>query len=30
VAIIMPCATQNDVDLEQAKKIVANNVKYYI
>ena len=26
----MPCATQNDVDLEQAKKIVANNVKYYI
>ena len=30
VDIIMPCATQNDVDLEQAKKIVANNVKYYI
>ena len=26
----MPCATQNDVDLEQAKKIVANNIKYYI
>lgn len=30
VDIIMPCATQNDVDLEQAKKIVANNIKYYI
>ena len=25
-----PCATQNDVDLEQAKRIVANNIKYYI
>ena len=30
VDIVMPCATQNDVDLEQAKKIVANNIKYYI
>lgn len=30
VDIIMPCATQNDVDLEQAKRIVANNIKYYI
>lgn len=30
VDIIMPCATQNDVDMEQAKKIVANNIKYYI
>ena len=30
VDIIMPCATQNDVDMEQAKRIVANNVKYYI
>ena len=30
VDIILPCATQNDVDLEQAKKIVANNIKYYI
>ena len=30
VDLIMPCATQNDVDLEQAKKIVANNIKYYI
>ena len=30
VDIVMPCATQNDVDMEQAKKIVANNIKYYI
>lgn len=30
VDIVMPCATQNDVDLEQAKKIVANGIKYYI
>ena len=30
VDIVMPCATQNDVDLEQAKRIVANNIKYYI
>ena len=28
--IIMPCATQNEVDVEEAKKIVANGVKYYI
>ena len=28
--IIMPCATQNEVDLNQAKKIVANGVQYYI
>ena len=28
--IIMPCATQNEVDVEQAKKIVANGVKYYV
>ena len=28
--IIMPAAMQNDVNLEQAKRIVANNVKYYI
>ena len=28
--IIMPCAMQNDVNLEQAKRIVANGVKYYI
>lgn len=30
VDIIMPCATQNEVDVEQAKKIVANGVKYYV
>ena len=30
VDIVMPCATQNDVDMEQAKKIVANGIKYYI
>jgi len=30
VDIVMPCATQNDVNLDEAKKIVANNVKYYI
>ena len=28
--IMLPCATQNDVDLEEAKKIVANGIKYYI
>ncbi|MBQ8588325.1 MAG: NADP-specific glutamate dehydrogenase [Clostridia bacterium] len=28
--IIMPCATQNEVGIEDAKKIVANGVKYYI
>lgn len=28
--IIMPCAMQNDVDLESAKKIAANHIKYYI
>ncbi|MBQ9768559.1 MAG: NADP-specific glutamate dehydrogenase [Lachnospiraceae bacterium] len=30
VDIVMPCATQNDVNLDEAKKIVANGVKYYI
>ena len=30
VDIIMPCATQNEVDMIQAKKIVANGVQYYI
>ncbi|MFR9308162.1 MAG: NADP-specific glutamate dehydrogenase, partial [Lachnospiraceae bacterium] len=30
VDIVMPCATQNDVDLELAKKIVAHGIKYYI
>ena len=28
--VILPCATQNEVTLEDAKKIVANGVKYYI
>ncbi len=28
--IVMPCATQNEVDIAQAKKIVANGVQYYI
>jgi glutamate dehydrogenase (NADP+) len=28
--ILMPCATQNEVDLEEAKKIVANGIKYYV
>ncbi len=28
--VIMPCATQNDVDLASAEKIVANGIKYYI
>ena len=28
--VIMPCATQNEVQLEDAKKIIANGVKYYI
>lgn len=30
VDIIMPCATQNEVDLKDAKTIAANGVKYYI
>ena len=28
--IIMPCATQNEVGIEEAKSIIANGVKYYI
>ena len=28
--IAMPCATQNEVDMEQAKKLVANGVSYYV
>ncbi len=28
--IVMPCAMQNDVDMESAKKIAANGTKYYI
>ena len=30
VDVIMPCATQNEVVLEDAKKIVANGIKYYV
>ena len=30
VDVIMPCATQNEVDVEDAKKIIANGVKYYV
>ena len=30
VDIVMPCATQNEVKLEDAKNIVANGVKYYV
>ncbi len=30
VDIMMPCATQNDVDMEEAKKIAKNKIKYYI
>ena len=28
--ILMPCATQNEVGMAEAEKIVANGVKYYI
>ena len=28
--IVMPAATQNDVRMEEAKKMVANGLKYYI
>ncbi len=28
--VLMPCATQNEVDMAEAKKIVENGVKYYI
>jgi len=28
--ILMPCATQNEVGIEEAKKIVANGIKYYV
>ena len=28
--IIMPCATQNEVDVAEAKQIIANGVKYYV
>ena len=30
VDIVMPCAIQNEVDIEDAKNIVANGVKYFI
>ncbi len=30
VDVVMPCATQNEVVLEDAKKIVANGIKYYV
>ena len=30
VDVIMPCATQNEVQLEDAKKIVENGIKYYV
>lgn len=30
VDIIMPCATQNEVDMEEAQKIVNNGIKYYV
>ena len=30
VDIIMPCATQNEVGIDEAKKIVENGIKYYI
>ena len=30
VDIIMPCATQNEVGIEDARSIVANGVKYYV
>ena len=30
VDVVMPCATQNEVQLADAEKIVANGVKYYI
>ncbi|MBR2354600.1 MAG: NADP-specific glutamate dehydrogenase [Clostridia bacterium] len=28
--IMMPCATQNEVDVKEAEQIVANGVKYYV
>ena len=30
VDIIMPCATQNEVDVKEAEQIVANGIKYYV
>ena len=28
--ILMPCATQNEVDMKEAEQIVANGIKYYV
>ena len=30
VDVAMPCATQNEINMEEAKKLVANGVQYYI
>ena len=30
VDVIMPCATQNEVNLDDAKKMVANGLRYYV
>ncbi|MEG1559736.1 MAG: NADP-specific glutamate dehydrogenase [Clostridia bacterium] len=30
VDIALPCATQNEINMEEAKKIIANGTKYYI
>ncbi len=30
VDIIMPCATQNEIGMAEAEKIVANGIKYYV
>ena len=30
VDVIMPCATQNEVGIDDAKNIVANGIKYYV
>ena len=30
VDIIMPCATQNEIDVPEAEQIVANGIKYYV
>lgn len=30
VDVIMPCATQNEIGIEDAKKIVENNIKYVV
>ena len=30
VDVVMPCATQNEIGIEEAKQITANNVKYVV